>query len=130
MADFLLRLSRRVWGVSNASAGIDFDTTDAPEIPVFNPDAAASHGVELDPGYNPFSTFATTSAPSAPSAAPASPHEGGYAPRAASSINTRNWEQLYADFASRRSEPMTEMAATEEYVSTAGDNQAATRSGG
>ncbi len=97
--------------------------TDAPEIPVFNPDAAASHGVELDPGYNPFSTFATTSAPSAPSAAPASPHEGGYAPRAASSINTRNWEQLYADFASRRSEPMTEMAATEEYVSTAGDNQ-------
>lgn len=110
-------------GRFNASAGIDFDMTDAPEIPVFNPDAAASHGVELDPGYNPFSTFATTSAPSAPSAAPASPHEGGYAPRAASSINTRNWEQLYADFASRRSEPMTEMAATEEYVSTAGDNQ-------
>ncbi|MBD5174169.1 MAG: DNA mismatch repair endonuclease MutL [Bacteroidales bacterium] len=41
-------------GRFNASEGIDFDCIDAPEIPVFSPNAKAEHQVELDPGYNPF----------------------------------------------------------------------------
>ncbi len=92
-------------GRFNASAGIDFDMTDAPDIPVFNPDEQASHGVELDPGYNPFASGAT------PQPAPAPASGGGYKPGASSSINTRNWEQLYADFAARRGEPAEMPAA-------------------
>lgn len=86
-------------GRFNASAGIDFDMTDAPDIPVFNPDDKAAHGVELDPGYNPFATDGSSGAVAQVSGG------GGYTPRTSSSINTRNWEQLYADFAARRGEP-------------------------
>lgn len=91
-------------GRYNASAGIDFDMADAPDIPVFSPDAAARHDVEIDPGYNPFAS-ATPQAPQ-PEGAPAT-----YAPRATSSINPRNWEQLYADFEARRAGHGDETAA-------------------
>lgn len=84
-------------GRFNASAGIDFDLADAPEIPVFNPDADATHGVELATGYNPF----TMPAPSVPPPASSQP----YTPqRVSSGINVQNWEALYADFTSRRDE--------------------------
>ncbi|MDE6078718.1 MAG: DNA mismatch repair endonuclease MutL, partial [Duncaniella sp.] len=41
-------------GRFNAGPAIDFDQLDAPEIPVFNPDEKATHDVDIDPGYNPF----------------------------------------------------------------------------
>lgn len=41
-------------GRYNAMPGIDFDTQDAPEIPVFDPAAQASVNIELDSNYNPF----------------------------------------------------------------------------
>lgn len=84
-------------GRFNASAGIDFDLADAPEIPVFNPDAGATHGVELATGYNPFATPAPTAPPPA-SSQPYTPQ------RVSSGINVQNWEALYADFTSRRDE--------------------------
>lgn len=84
-------------GRFNASAGIDFDLADAPEIPVFNPDAGATHGVELATGYNPFAMPAP-SAPPPPSVRPYTPQ------RVSSGINVQNWEALYADFTSRRDE--------------------------
>lgn len=84
-------------GRFNASAGIDFDLADAPEIPVFNPDAGATHGVELATGYNPFAMPAPTAPPPA-SSQPYTPQ------RVSSGINVQNWEALYADFTSRRDE--------------------------
>lgn len=108
-------------GRYNASAGIDFDMTDAPEIPVFNPDAGAAHGIDLDPDYNPFAS--SVDAPSAmPSAAP-SPAGGYTTHRASSSINTRNWEQLYADFEARRSEPAEPAEAVAYQAQTATTSQ-------
>lgn len=93
-------------GRFNASAGIDFDLADAPEIPVFNPDAGATHGVELATGYNPFSMPAPTAPPPA-SSQPYTPQ------RVSSGINVQNWEALYADFTSRRDEAVgAESAAT------------------
>lgn len=41
-------------GKFNGMPGIDFDSTDTPEIPFFNPDATATHDVDIDPTYNPF----------------------------------------------------------------------------
>ena len=40
---------RESLGRFNAGQGMDFDMEDAPEIPVFNPDAASAHTVDFDP---------------------------------------------------------------------------------
>ena len=45
---------RESLGRFNAAPAIDFDVEDAPDIPVFSPDSAAAHEVELDEDYNPF----------------------------------------------------------------------------
>lgn len=74
-------------GRFNAMPGIDFESTDTPDIPLFQPDPNALHGVEIDPDYNPFATQATAPAPrtSRPQA---------NALRAAGS----DWDRLYAEF--------------------------------
>lgn len=98
-------------GRYNAMPAIDFDTDNAPDIPAFNPDANADHGVKLDTSYNPFAT----SAPAFPEAESVTmPSRGfsgtGSAPRAASSSKQPDWEKLYEEFARARSaelEPAT-----------------------
>lgn len=45
---------RESLGRFNAVPGIDFNVDDAPEIPVFNPNASGDHSVEIDVNYNPF----------------------------------------------------------------------------
>lgn len=45
---------RESLGKFNAVPSIEFDIEDSPEIPVFNPDAGASHGLDIDENYNPF----------------------------------------------------------------------------
>ncbi|MDE6459844.1 MAG: DNA mismatch repair endonuclease MutL, partial [Paramuribaculum sp.] len=80
-------------GRFNAAEGIDFDCLDAPEIPVFSPNAEAEHQVELDPGYNPFaeSGSQTYSAPEKRTYFSSKPTD---ALRAAGS----DWNKLYEDF--------------------------------
>lgn len=85
---------RESLGRFNAAGAIDFDLADAPEIPAFDPDAPTD--IQLD--YNPF-----TDKPAAPPADSASRPAPGFR---TSSINTRDWEKLYEDFASRRDEPV------------------------
>lgn len=41
-------------GRYNVAPSIDFDVEDSPDIPTFNPDDTASHGMLIDVGYNPF----------------------------------------------------------------------------
>ncbi len=76
-------------GRYNAVPGIDFDVDDAPEIPVFDPDATAEHGVDLDPAYNPFAS----AAPAAPA-----PRQTAFSRQAM----TQDWEKLYDDFTRKR----------------------------
>ena len=66
---------------------IEFDMENAPDIPAFNPDAHASHGLDLDTSYNPFDT------------APSGKKESSVS----RSVHT-DWEKLYEDFARNRDE--------------------------
>ncbi len=80
-------------GRFNAMPGIDFESADGIEIPVFNPNAKGDHSVEIDSGYNPFA------GPSALS----TPPSGGHAPSASSFHRqgiASDWDKLYEGFMS------------------------------
>ncbi|WP_289712753.1 DNA mismatch repair endonuclease MutL [uncultured Muribaculum sp.] len=80
-------------GKFNAVPSIDFDTADAPEIPVFSPDGSARHEVDMDTSYNPF----VSATPSRTSNSRISPTEQSWQRNGIrSAIN--NWEKLYEDF--------------------------------
>ncbi len=81
-------------GRYNAMPGIDFDIEDAPEIPAYDPNAAGSVNIELDKDYNPFDVILPSDTPAR--AANIRPHKMHSA--------IPDWEQLYADFTSRRDE--------------------------
>lgn len=78
---------RESLGRFNAGPGMDFDTPAGFDIPVFNPDAAADHNVNVDPSYNPFS-----SSVAAPATSPRQPM------REKQPSITRDWERLYEGF--------------------------------
>lgn len=92
-------------GRFNAAPAIDFDVDDAPEIPVFKPDATATHDVEIDDRYNPFgaehippaSEFFPTARPARTSAA------------ARQTVSLNDWEKLYDDFMRKRDEGLATM---------------------
>lgn len=93
---------REALGKFNAAPSLDFDKEDAPEIPVFNPDASGAPDMDIDSSYNPFATssFAVASPAANTGTAKTKPDEGYMK---ASGLNRRparldNWEQLYADF--------------------------------
>lgn len=88
-------------GKFNAVPSIDFDLDDAPEIPVFQPDAGASHGLDLDTSYNPFASQ--------------SPKAGGSASqvcRKSSVVINQDWEKLYQDFERKRDEELSNIKAS------------------
>lgn len=74
-------------GRFNAVPSIEFDLEDAPEIPVFNPNADATHELKLDTSYDPFKTG-----------------RGGATGTRASSISSKDWESLYKEFERNRDE--------------------------
>lgn len=85
---------RESLGRFNAVPGIDFNVDDAPEIPVFNPNANGDHSVEIDVNYNPF-------AEPVPSA-PAVPSTRSFAIGSDNSLRrtgtVQNWDKLYEGF--------------------------------
>lgn len=94
----------------NVVAAIDFDNTDAPEIPPFNPDAHADHELKVNRNFNPFDPQQATQAPtprqSAPAPQPATAHRR---------TDFTDWEKLYADFNSKLNEVTPEeKPATEQ----------------
>lgn len=91
-------------GRFNAAPAIDFDVDDAPEIPVFNPDATATHDVEIDDGYNPFGAELV---PPASEFFPESRPRRTASPRPTVSVN--DWEKLYDDFVRKRDEGLATM---------------------
>lgn len=84
-------------GRFNAMPGIDFDSTDTPEIPFFNPDASATHDVEIDPHYNP---FAGTGEGSGNGFRPASAGGNSFRSRDALRAAGSDWDRLMEEFTS------------------------------
>ena len=88
-------------GRFNAVPSIDFDMADAPDIPVFNPDATRMPEIQTDPTYNPFDLSVGDSE------TPTTPTSWGTRP---SKANTQldDWESLYENFTRKRSEGLEE----------------------
>ncbi len=80
----LVAAVRESLGKANAVPSIEFDAADAPRIPVFNPNANASHDIVLDRSYDPFDSRSPQSGP-------------GAWQRSAGQV-TRDWEKLYRSF--------------------------------
>ena len=80
-------------GKFNAVPSIDFESVDVPDIPAFNPNANAAHGIDLDTSYNPFATTASIYKPSA---------IGGGAWRPERKAVAQDWQKLYEDFTEER----------------------------
>lgn len=91
-------------GKFNAVPSIDFDAEDMPDIPAFNPDAGAQHGIELDMSYNPFAkTLSSTPKTSGMSSS---------SWRREMNVLTGDWEKLYADFTDKREDRIDNIRAS------------------
>lgn len=95
---------RESLGRFNAAPSIDFDVEDAPDIPVFAPDAYAPHDVQLDTAYNP---FATPSMPKSTGGSRTGSRQSSFNDSIGS--NLQNWEQLYDDFVKKRDDGYASM---------------------
>lgn len=99
-------------GKFNAVPSIDFDQTNAPEIPVFDPNANGAHGLDLDPDYNPF-------AGSIPPTGMTDAHGGT---PLSTTPSAADWEKLYADFTTPGNG-----ADTHYHASSAGNGRVASK---
>lgn len=87
------------WG---AMPGIDFDTPEGLDIPVFNPNCEGEHRIEVDPTYNPFATTPvnpnTTGNKTGNQTAPTASrlNTGGH--RESKPRIADNWDALYRGF--------------------------------
>lgn len=86
-------------GRYNASAAIDFDTIDAPDIPAFSPESIEMPEENIDLHFNPFN-ITPPSSPDRPAATTSSYH------RPTESTIPADWSKLYDDFSSRKRETL------------------------
>ena len=103
---------RESLGRFNAAPAIDFDVEDAPEIPVFSPDSAADHDVELDDDYNPFAPPTRATRQSSLSAVADYGDGDDFAPSmnfSRPSERFQDWEKLYDDFVRKRDDGYASM---------------------
>lgn len=98
-------------GRFNAMPGIDFDSADGFEIPVYNPNSEGEHGVEIDTSYNPFAGQPTR-IPQALSGT----GSGSATPSYRRSGITSDWDKLYEGFMSTDDsvEPHSESATSDD----------------
>ncbi|MBQ7041956.1 MAG: DNA mismatch repair endonuclease MutL [Muribaculaceae bacterium] len=93
-------------GKFNAVPSINFDAEDMPDIPAFNPDTNAQHGIDLDLSYNPFAKSVTTSAPKSSGGGVLSSW------RRETNAITGDWEKLYVDFTGKRDDSVENIRAS------------------
>ncbi len=91
-------------GKFNAVPSIDFDAEDMPDIPAFNPDANAQHGIELDLSYNPFAKTSSSVSKSGGASIPSWRKE--------MNAVTGDWDKLYADFTGKRDDSIENIKAS------------------
>lgn len=109
---------RESLGRFNASGGIDFDVEDAPDIPLFDPEAASIDSAidtNTDTGYNPFAVEPEQQELPGTSDGPQtvtrpSRMNGGLRQ---SKINTSDWEKLFEEFSNSRKEALADVPADE-----------------
>lgn len=104
----LVAVIKESLGKFNAVPSIDFDAEDVPDIPTFNPNSEAEHGLDLDVTYNPFATTSHSSQPSPARATMPSRINDSSWRREASSA-TQNWEKLYEQFERNRNEGLVQV---------------------
>lgn len=100
---------RQALGRVNAAGAIDFESDQAPDIPVFMPDPNSSMpGIALDDSYNPFSDPDGPSETERPSRL-----NGNGAPASAPMAERRSrisaphdWQKLYDNFTAKRDNPV------------------------
>lgn len=86
-------------GKFNAVPSIDFNADDMPEIPAFNPNAEAEHGVDLDVSYNPFATSFKTPSVKTPFAQ-TTISDGAWSRNR--KTMSQDWSKLYEGFEQER----------------------------
>lgn len=94
----LMAAVRESLGKFSAVPGIDFDTEDAPDIPVFDSSAPASADIRMDRSYNPFNTESSSAS-------------------SAMTMSGSDWEKLYDEF-TRKREKAEQFNPFETYDST------------
>lgn len=98
---------RETLGKTQAAGALDFDIGDAPEIPLFDPNAEASIPVEdIDESYNPFRAASDNTHHSAPAAT-----AGGFTFRPSVPRPQQDWEKLYENFSDRRADALSATAS-------------------
>lgn len=102
-------------GRFNAMPGIDFDAVEAPDIPVFDPKADASHHVTIDPSYNPFAADAGTPTAQERRGGGGAP-SGSFVSRLSAEHRRnealRDWDKLYAGFMGADSDSVDTMGGS------------------
>lgn len=90
---------RETLGKNQAAGALDFDSDDAPEIPVFNPGGNDVPADDFNPDYNPFRPASDNAGlRSASDNRPAT----SYTHRPAQQSVPHDWEKLYESFSQRR----------------------------
>lgn len=101
----LIASIRESLGKIHAAGALDFDMSDAPDIPLFNPEETPeTPKIDIDAGYDPFKT---TPSPvpgftRRESSANGSGHAGNYSPGAGRQHPVHDWEKLYENFSRER----------------------------
>ena len=92
-------------GRFNAVPAIDFDSTDVPDIPVFNPDATRRPEISIDPTFNPFTSGTDVYREPQPDN---EPQHFSRPSRLNRNSDIDNWEALYNSFSNERENTLSE----------------------
>lgn len=108
---------RETLGRTQAAGALDFDSDDAPEIPLFNPsDTPEVPGVTYDENFNPFAV-----GDSSPRAA--HPQPAQWERRSVESV-PRDWEKLYENFNRERDDAFSAPVPAQQSASPVVDDSA------
>lgn len=105
----LIAAVRETLGKIHAAGALDFDMTDAPDIPLFSPDNnEETPAVDFDTHYDPFqeSPSPTPGFTRRESSATASPSMTSYRPSGEKNNPVRNWDKLYENFERERDDSL------------------------
>lgn len=124
-------------GRFNVGPSLDFDREDAPDIPVFDPNAEKMPEIDIDPGYNPFGEpipdpaeiFGSDYTPPAhnpfsrPAVSPSARMSAGSGSSIGGGTGKRtsaatDWAKLYDDFMRKRDEGLESVPQAEESAPT------------
>lgn len=100
---------KQALGRVNAAGAIDFDADQAPDIPVFMPDATSEMpGITTDDSYNPFADTGSRPLQAVAGGSAGQEPQQRTVERRSRISAPRDWEKLYEDFTARRDAPLSQ----------------------